>query len=344
MVPTHGRPELLRLALRSVVAQTLPPAEVIVVDDCLDPAVEAVVAEAAAASGLPIRYIGHPFGNGASSSRNRGALFASCEVLAFLDDDDRWDASYLRSATDAMQDEGRPVVFTWLRTFAGDEAGPLFAVPPALSAGDVLARNPGVTGSNIVLRREAFEGVGGFDEQLWVSNDKDFLVRLLDRELPYAVVRRGLVEKVERPGERLTSPTPRRVEGMRRYYEKYEARFSRSDRRFLRFQFHRLQSRAGRSRLRRVWSLLCLVPLLGRQELTEVGPVRRRRMRRLEQQLTAQGGHGGVVAGEQLAGRTQVLCGTGERALDPSGHRAALGHTVVRDARAVVPRSAARGR
>src|SRR5690606_35875991 len=74
VVPTSRRPALLREALASVAAQTLPPDQVVVVDDAGDPGTQAVVA------GFP----------GYTYARNDGAALARGEWIAFLDDDDLW--------------------------------------------------------------------------------------------------------------------------------------------------------------------------------------------------------------------------------------------------------------
>lgn len=280
VIPTHGRPGLLRHALESVAGQTRAPDEVIVVDDTCSRETEHASRELAERSGLPIRYLAHPGGRGASSSRNAGARAARGDVLAFLDDDDRWAPRYLEAAVDTMVRTARPMVFTWLRVDSDDRPARLVRLPSGLTAADVLARNPGVTGSNIFLRREAFTAVGGFDEALWVSNDKDFLVRALDAELPYAVVPEGLVHKVVHPGERLTALTPRRVEGLRRYYAKHESRFSAEDRRWLQFHLRRVILAVAPDPVQRLRSLVGLVPLLGPTELRGVREAAGRRLRR----------------------------------------------------------------
>lgn len=277
VIPTHGRPDLLRDALASVAAQTLRPCEVVVVDDTCDEATRRLTEEAAVHTGMRVRYLAHPDGTGASSSRNIGARAARGTVLAFLDDDDLWLPRYLEATSSALAHSGHPVAFAGLHTDPREQLVPTAQIPPGLTAADVLARNPGVTGSNIVLRRDAFFSVGGFDEGLWVSNDKDFLVRLLDHGLEYAVVSEALVRKVVHPGDRLTSRNSRRSNGLRRYYEKYEHRLTARDRRWLQFHARRVQLRTATDRRQRVRALLGLVSLLGPAELRAViGAVARR--------------------------------------------------------------------
>lgn len=278
VVPTHRRPDLLARALDTVGAQTLRPAEVLVVDDAVDPATKDVVDAAAQRWRLPLVYLPHAGGTGASSSRNAGAAAAGGDVLAFLDDDDRWSPCYLEEAAAALHG-GADSVVTWIQVFHGDRAGEGFEIPSGLCAADVLARNPGVTGSNLLVRREVFAALGGFDERLWVSNDKDFLIRLLDAGYRYGVVRRRFVDQCLHARPRLTSGPARRARGLQRFYAKYEARLSPADRRYLRFQLQRVLRRSARRRSDRLRHTLRMLGLLGPAELGQVVAAVRMRVR-----------------------------------------------------------------
>ena len=61
------------------------------------------------------------------------------------------------------------------------------------SARDAFRTSPGVTGSSLVVSRAAFEGIGGFDPELPVQNDRDFFLRFLLAGGRYAVVGEPLV-------------------------------------------------------------------------------------------------------------------------------------------------------
>lgn len=269
IIPTHQRPLLLREALQSVAEQTRRPDEVLVVDDVDDELTATVVDAAHDTWNLPVSRVLNLGGSGASSSRNAGAKAATGDRLAFLDDDDYWRPRYLEAALDRLEGTGRPVVFTHLQVLHDGRPRFPFAVQPELRAADVLVRNPGVTGSNIVLEREAFERIGGFDDWLWVSNDKDFLFRLLDAGFPYAVVPELLAEKRIHGGSRLTTSGSGHADGLRRYYDKHEPRMTHEDRRFLRFQIERSLRRATRGP-ERIRHTVRLLPLLGGRELREL--------------------------------------------------------------------------
>lgn len=261
VIPTHDRPGLLAEAVDSATRQCAALVEVLAVDDSGDDRARAVVASAPG-RGKSVRYLHNVDGQGASSSRNLGAEQAGGDWLAFLDDDDLWLDGYLEAALAALQADPADAVFTQLDWFAG--AGRPLST--RLRAQDVLARNPGVSGSNILIRRSSFLAMGGFDDQMWVSNDKDFLVRMLDAGLSYTVVPEPLVHWRTHDASRLTRPSQRRIEGLRRYYLRYRSRLSLRNRARLLGVLHDNQRRMRQPLLRRVGHLVAAVGLLGPQE------------------------------------------------------------------------------
>jgi glycosyltransferase involved in cell wall biosynthesis len=85
ILPTYNRAALLPRAVASILANTLPQDEVIVVDDGSTDRTE----EALAPFRDRLRYIRIPNG-GAGAARNRGIREASRPLVAFMDSDDEW--------------------------------------------------------------------------------------------------------------------------------------------------------------------------------------------------------------------------------------------------------------
>jgi glycosyltransferase involved in cell wall biosynthesis len=85
VIPTYNRADLIGRTIASVLAQTLPPDEVLVVDDGSTDDTEAVIA----AFGSRVRYVRQD-NAGVSVARNRGAGLAGGRWLAFVDSDDLW--------------------------------------------------------------------------------------------------------------------------------------------------------------------------------------------------------------------------------------------------------------
>ncbi len=92
IVPTYNRSRQVQAALKSVLAQTYPEFEVIVIDDgSTDGTGEAVqrFVSQQGGNGKPIRYF-FQINQGQSAARNKGFAEARGRWIAFLDSDDVW--------------------------------------------------------------------------------------------------------------------------------------------------------------------------------------------------------------------------------------------------------------
>lgn len=258
VIPTHSRDDMLTEAVASVLAQTTPPAEILVVDDLASASTRATVARISETSDIPIVYVPFdPEGRGSAGlSRNRGASSAGGDLLAFLDDDDLWEPTFLAALLERMTAGGADMAVAWTDFERGDYRGEGLRMEPGLRGSDALGKNPGLTGSNFLISRAAFTHVGGFDPELWVANDKDFLIRFLDADLPYAVVREPLVLQRAHDAGQLTSRTERRALGLERFREKYSARLERGDERQIRRAICSIRRKTSPLRAVRAWYLL----------------------------------------------------------------------------------------
>lgn len=171
VIPVHDRADLLRLALASVAAQTLLPAEVIVVDD------GSTDGSAAVAESFGATVIRQP-ASGVSAARNRGLRAATAATVAFLDSDDEWEPGHLAAL--AAGASGNALVSTAALSTDGALIGSQSRRPLVLTAPGRLLwpDNPVVTSAVLVDRALALE-VGGFDERLRHSEDVDLWARLL---------------------------------------------------------------------------------------------------------------------------------------------------------------------
>jgi glycosyltransferase involved in cell wall biosynthesis len=109
VIPTFGRPELLKRAVDSVLAQTMAEVEVIVVIDGHDPE---TLAYLDAETDPRLRYIAHDSKRGAGQTRDTGADAARAHWVAFLDDDDEWLPEKLEHQLALAPADGRAVLMT----------------------------------------------------------------------------------------------------------------------------------------------------------------------------------------------------------------------------------------
>jgi GT2 family glycosyltransferase len=197
VIPTHRRPALLQEALASVLSQPGAELEVVVMDDSAGREGERVVL----ALGDPrVAYHAMPEPTGGNPSRVRNTAFARTRgrILHFLDDDDRVSPGAYGRMLRAFETARRPgVVFGRVLPFGEDpEAlaherrvftiaarhGRLLAATGSrflCAAHQLFASMTMLVNSACMVRREVFERVGGYDEELRVMEDVDFYTRAI---------------------------------------------------------------------------------------------------------------------------------------------------------------------
>ena len=91
-----------------------------------------------------------------------------------------------------------------------------------------------MTGSNLVVRRAALEAIGGFDEDLMASNDRDLWFRLLQSGATYGVVDERLVyQRTHQLTSRIATSDPRKLVALHRYRDKHAEHLDAAGRRRL---------------------------------------------------------------------------------------------------------------
>jgi hypothetical protein len=188
---TCDRPQLVEEALASILRQSLPVDELIVVDDG---AIPVSLPDATMLRSGP--------GAGPSAARNLAALAASADTLLFLDDDDLWAPDHVARLAELMQSNDLAASGMTHHRRRGGTAHR--APPPRLDVADWLTGNAGVQGSNLAVRRQALLSLGGFDEALGCCEDMDLMVRAADAGLRYASHGQATVDWRTHAGPRIT--------------------------------------------------------------------------------------------------------------------------------------------
>lgn len=180
VIPVFNGADYLESAIRSVLAQTRPVAECIVVDDGSTDA----TADVAQSFSSEVTYVRQPARSGVSAARNRGATLARTELVAFLDHDDAWEPPKLERQLPLFADPGVTLAVCALRVVdaAATELeikrlGPTNGLVPGMLMFD---GTPTLScSSSGIVRRDRFLQMGGFDERLSMSADWDLLLRML---------------------------------------------------------------------------------------------------------------------------------------------------------------------
>ena len=193
LLPCFNDGEWLDEAVQSVLDQTWPRFEIVIVNDgSTDPATQNKLRSWA----MPRTRVIHSENRGLPGARNLAAGHAAGDVYCALDADDRLAPTWFEKGM-AVLSARRDLAFVshWLETF-GDERwtwSPGRCDLPAL-----LARNT-VNGAALI-RRSAFEAVGGYDEQLRHGcEDWDFWLRLVEQGFQGTIVPEVLFHYRRRP-------------------------------------------------------------------------------------------------------------------------------------------------
>lgn len=182
VIPVYSSAGHIAAALESVLTQSVRPAEVIVVDDA-SPDDSAARARAAYPG---VRILARETNGGPAAARNAGVAAATQPWIAFLDGDDVWLPWRLEVQLSAAR--LAPNVAAWCgKTLSMEDDAPMpgdavFTRPKykPIALEMFINSNPIAT-STVLLRREAFEAVGGFDEQFRGPEDYDLWMRLAAR-------------------------------------------------------------------------------------------------------------------------------------------------------------------
>lgn len=183
IIPTRDRGRLLVDAVRSALTAPEPPLEVIVVDaGSSDGSVDAL-----AEFGDAVRVVRS--GRNAAEGRNAGAAAASGEYLGFLDSDDLMLAGKTTCLVDVLAADAEAALVHGTTAVVDERGAPLPDLTAAQRASFARAQQLGTSyaalagycamfTSATLMRRSAFESVGGFDESLDAYEDWDLYLRL----------------------------------------------------------------------------------------------------------------------------------------------------------------------
>jgi len=172
-------------AIASMLAQTLPPLEIIVVDDGSDDGTPAIL-DGLVAGNACVRRVRQDPNAGQAAALNRGIAQAQGSYLAFLDADDIWMPDKLECQLALLAaDPDLDVVYglarqRWVRQGDMGQAGS--AVPAYL---------PGA----MLIRRPAFDRVGPFDTQYHLGSVVDWYARSVEAKLRSALLQQVVYER-----------------------------------------------------------------------------------------------------------------------------------------------------
>ncbi len=176
IIPTYNRAAALPRAVESVLAQTYQNWELLVIDDGSTDNTR----EALKNYGSQLRYYYQP-NKGAGTARNLGIKHSRGEYIAFLDSDDLWLPHKLETQMKLYEEDAACAIVGCGAHWIWPANGKKMTLPGCadfkydhLLVGDIW---PAGT-SGAVIRKQCFEHVGLFDEDLRRAQDWDMWLRI----------------------------------------------------------------------------------------------------------------------------------------------------------------------
>ncbi len=188
VIPAYNAEASIHKALDSVLRQTTPAEDILVVDD----GSQDRTCEIVSSYGSPVRLISQR-NQGPSAARNLGVQSTVSDFIAFLDADDSWDATKLGKQLLAFQNNPSAILcYTGLLKTGTAEGGSIHhALPSRFLTRDLRLGNPSITPSCVMISRAAYLKAGGFSDSFKGSEDWELWIRL-SRLGPFCVVEEPL--------------------------------------------------------------------------------------------------------------------------------------------------------
>lgn len=214
VIPAYNRAGTLERAITSVLSQTFPDLECIVVDDG---STDQTVALVEGVQDPRLRLLRLPVNKGGSHARNVGIQAARGELLAFLDSDDEWLPQMLERLVVRLREcEDARTTVAYCRCEVRDALTMrMWRQPRVVYGGDVFRYLLGgwqpPTLSVFLMKRTSMLTVGGFDESLPSAQDYSVWLMLAEASQHFVAMDEALVIKHEYEDDQMSDNPIARV-------------------------------------------------------------------------------------------------------------------------------------
>ena len=180
IIPTYNRAHLISRSINSALSQSYTDLEVIVIDDCSSDDTEQIISSI---HDERIRYFRNTTNLGAAGSRNQGVSLANSPLIAFLDSDDSWHSHKLMRQMEYWKIHPEfDMIYCAYLLHRRDHT--TCKVPYANTIGNLegdlfptLLLNNTIGTPTLLMKKEDFISLGGFDTQMQALEDWDMVLR-----------------------------------------------------------------------------------------------------------------------------------------------------------------------
>ena len=221
IIPTYNRAKYVTHAIDSVLAQTYPNNEIIVVDDGSTDDTK----EALAPYMDRIKYI-YQENTGGAAARNTGIKAAKGELIAFLDSDDEWLPAKIEKQIDKFRKlpNSVGVVYSGCYTVSQESKEILCEIPTLKgNVHNYALQRCIISSPTPLIRKLCFKKVGVFDEALPSCQDWDMWIRL-SKHYNFDFVP-DILARFYCHGDQISADLEAKIEALEILVRKYKAEF-----------------------------------------------------------------------------------------------------------------------
>ncbi|MHB1145653.1 MAG: glycosyltransferase [Thiobacillus sp.] len=184
VMPCHNAAPYVEEAIASVLGQSYPQVELIVVDDGSTDGSTEILQRLTTENPERITLVCQNR-TGPFAARNRALAHANGNYIAFLDADDTWHPDALRRMHSALTADHADIAYCGWQAIGVAATDPNPHIPPVLDAGEAvghfLEHNPWPINS-MLIRRPLIDELRGFSERAPTAMDHDLWLRMLARQ------------------------------------------------------------------------------------------------------------------------------------------------------------------
>lgn len=225
IITTHNRLDKLKCAVDSVKKQSIEPFEIIIVNDGSSDGTTEYLETIDTENISVLNLLGED-SMGGNHARNMGAIAARGDYIAFLDDDDTWNEKKLELIRNKMISCKFDLLYSGYNRIIDNSTLQRVIPDPSLVGNlkDRIYFQILTVTSCLVIKKDLFMQVGGFDENLNHWQEFDLTIRLCESSAVVACINQPIVNINidERTNKRLSNQVGKWEKSMSYFFNKYE--------------------------------------------------------------------------------------------------------------------------
>ena len=225
LLPTYNREKLIKRAINSVLKQTFPYFELIVIDDASTDNTEKLIKSI---KDKRIVYLKHETNKGQNPAYNTGLRSARGEYIAFIDSDDEWLPTNLEEIYKKFQSDSELGYVYGLAGVVKNNSGKIVLRKPDYLEGyiekEVLTQSYLTSPTFMAVKKSCFDKIGFLREDIYTSKDDDMNF-LFVRYFKVGLIKKILGIYYEDSGNRIGDNKKKVAEGWWILYRNHYKRF-----------------------------------------------------------------------------------------------------------------------